>query len=184
MPDSIEYIKTIPAIAIRIDRAAKGLSRQFAHRYISKYSYGLLIYPQVKEQYLYSGNEASSHKSVQISQLQNISSLQTALRTTLDNTTYISDNFIPLEDALQEECIISLAIDNQLYRYKMPPSTLLKEKIYELIERITLHSSLKTGDLLFIELEPETIQEATQVLQGSVISLTIGQREILNIPIR
>ena len=181
LPASIEYIEIIPAIAIRIDRAAKRLSGQFAHRYISKYLYGLLIYPQAKGQYLSSGcqEKPSTQKS-----LKDISSLQTVLETTLDNTTYTSEDLIHLEEVGQQESIISLTIDNHLYLYKIPPSALLKEKIYEFIERVTIHSSLKTGDLLFLELEPETAKQIIQTQQGADISLSIEKIEMLRVKIR
>jgi len=159
LPPSIEHIETIPAAVIRIDRAAKGLSRRFAHRYISQYSYGLLIYPAT-------------------------SSLQATLRTTLDNTTYICDNFFPIEEVIQEESIMSFIIDSRLSRYKIPHSALLKENAYELMEIITIHSSLKTGDLLFLELEPEVEEQTIQARQGSYISLSTEKGQIISVTIR
>jgi len=173
-PASIECIEVAPALAIRIDRAAKGLSKQFAHRYISRYSYGLLIYPEAKEGYLYANNATQA-----------TAILQSTLKTTLDNTTYISEDFISIEEA--GGAIISLAIDNQARQYKIPPVDLLKESIYELIERVTIHSSLKTGDLIFMELSPNRStpdQAVLRIRAGSVISLSVEKSDILSIQIR
>ena len=154
LPGAISHIEIVPAIAVKIDRAAKGLSRQFAHRYISVYTYGLLIYA-------HAGTDT----------------LREILRTTLDNTTYISENFLPIE-SIPEELEISLTIHNQSYSYKIAPT--FKESIYELIEKIAIHSSLKTGDLIFMEMG-----EKRQAEPGSSILLSLAdQSEIMAIEIK
>ena len=146
LPDTISNIEIAPAIAVRIDRAAKGLSRQFVRRYLSVYTYGLLIYAHAKKEVI---DADLSTQTATLSVLWRTPSLKEILSTTLDNTTYISENFLPIE-SITEEPEISLTIDNQSYSYKIAPT--LKESIYELIEKTTNHSSLKTGDLIFMEL--------------------------------
>ena len=159
LPGTIPQIEIVPALIAKVDRAAKGLSRQFAHRYIAKYSYGLLIYPETKE-----------------------CSIRDTLRTTLDNTTYISDNFVPIESML-EDCDLTLTVDNQAYLYKVISSN-IRESISLLAERVTLYSSLKTGDLLCLELKPQTIEAPILTGVGSSLSLSVGKDEILNIQIK
>ena len=184
LPSIIEYLELTPAIVIRIDRAAKGLSRQFAHRYISQYSYGILIYPQVKEQYFNPDQIVIYEKAYRIEKFLPFF-FQETLKTTLDSTTYISDNFFPMDEIKQEEEVVSLTIGKHIYRYKIPPSNLLKDKIFELMENITTLSSLKTGDLLFLELEPETENQIPKARQYSDILLSSSDKgKIMTITIR
>ena len=145
-PDNITEIAVAPFIYIRMDKAGKAISAKFAHRYCSQIGYGLNLTAQslINEEYPMSFCTANS----------------------LDNSTYISQLYQPEEFPAQN--IIQAIETSELFN-KNTDATIrakeilgngienIKDQFYTHIERITKLSSVRTGDLIILELTPSQI---------------------------
>ena len=142
-PDSITEIAVAPFIYIRMDKAGKAISAKFAHRYCSQIGYGLNLTAQslISKEYPMSFCTANS----------------------LDNSTYITQLY-QLEEFPAQIIIQALEI-SELFNKNTEALTKAKvilesgnENIqglfYKHIEKITKLSSVRTGDLIILELCP------------------------------
>ena len=142
-PDSITEIAVAPFIYIRMDKAGKAISAKFAHRYCSQIGYGLNLTAQslIKKEYPMSFCTANS----------------------LDNSTYITQLY-QLEE-FPAQIIIQALETYELFNKNTEALTKAKvilesgneniqELFYKHIEKITKLSSVRTGDLIILELCP------------------------------
>ena len=150
LPKTIEYIDLVPAFSAKIGKAAKSVSPKYVERYVSGYAFGLVVYAESREQSIYSDT----------------------LRITLDNTVYIADNIENIHKI--DKLLLELNIDKNLYSYDIDFFSIIKST-HDFIVKVSAHSSLKSGDLLFIELGNK--RKATE---NSLIVLTDNNRPIFH----
>ncbi len=158
-PDIITNISVAVSFVVKISKSAKYTYKEFANKYYSEYGLGVVIYPE---------NLLKSTKSDIIS-CGNIFSL--------DNTSYVSDFFTHVEEIKSDNSLIlkidDIAIFEELLGVK------IIEKIDTSIEEVSKYSSLKSGDLLFIELS-----KRINVKVGSNLNLSYGGKYYLDFCIR
>lgn len=126
-PDNITEIAVAPFIYIRIDKAGKSIQSKFAHRYYSSIGYGV----NLSGQSLIDNNIPQSF----------------LMANALDNTTYISQLYHPDEfplEKLVQEFQNTLSAENG--------TAALLNIFNKKIEQITSLSSVRTGDLIALEL--------------------------------
>lgn len=141
-PDGITDFTVAPFVFIRIDKAGKSVGAKFAQRYYSRIGYGLNLTA-----------ESLIDNSVPQSFL---------TANSLDNSTYVSELFLPEEfpfnkineslkqfiRQLQEESNIPAQDDF----FALTDSQTLKEFFAGKMEQITRLSSIRTGDFIVLEL--------------------------------
>lgn len=149
-PDEVTEITVAPFVYIRMDKAGKAISYKFAGRYCSQIGYGVNLTAQslVNKDYPMSFLTANS----------------------LDNTTYVSRLYLPEEfptDSLQENNL-------QGHNINLNFSTSeLIDRFHKQIEKITRLTSVRTGDLILLELaEPAPVKLGETVKFGE-LSFTI-----------
>ena len=144
-PDEITEITVAPFVYIRMDKAGKAISFKFAGRYCSQIGYGVNLTAQslVNKDYPMSFLTANS----------------------LDNTTYVSKLYLPQEfpadllknNNLQENIFLDFN------------ATELIERFYKQIEKITRLTSVRTGDLIILELaEPVPVKIGSNIKLGEL----------------
>ncbi len=144
-PDGITEITVAPFVYIRMDKAGKAISFKFAGRYCSQIGYGVNLTAQslVNKDYPMSFLTANS----------------------LDNTTYVSRLYLPEE--LPADILKSNNLqENNLQNFS---TTELVECFHKQIEKITRLTSVRTGDLIVLELaEPAPVKIGDIVNLGEI----------------
>jgi hypothetical protein len=158
-PDIITHIGVTICFVIRISKPAKYTYREFAKKYYSEYGLGIVIYPENLLQ----------------PDIDNIVSSGRAF--SMDNTTYISDFFSQVDEICCDKSVI-LKMDDLIVFSEMLGANII-EKIDTSIEEVSKYSSLKSGDLLFIELS-----KRLPVNFGSNLNLSYGGKYYLDFCIR
>ncbi len=144
-PDEITEITVAPFVYIRMDKAGKAISFKFAGRYCSQIGYGVNLTAQslVNKDYPMSFLTANS----------------------LDNTTYVSKLYLP------QEFPADLLKNNNLQEniFQDFNATELIERFYKQIEKITRLTSVRTGDLIILELaEPAPVKIGSNIKLGEL----------------
>lgn len=144
-PDEITEITVAPFVYIRMDKAGKAISFKFAGRYCSQIGYGVNLTAQslVNKDYPMSFLTANS----------------------LDNTTYVSKLYLP------QEFPADLLKNNNLQEniFQDFNATELIERFYKQIEKITRLTSVRTGDLIILELaEPVPVKIGSNIKLGEL----------------
>lgn len=127
-PDYIEEIVAVPFIYIRIEKAGKAISSKFAQRYYQTIGYGIHL---IATSLIRPDNPASWW-----------------LANSLDNTTYFS----PLVPVGQTQTIIDTLSPRE---QECPQGETIRQTIEQIdfsIEKVSGYSSLRTGDLIALEL--------------------------------
>jgi hypothetical protein len=144
-PDGITEITVAPFVYIRMDKAGKAISFKFAGRYCSQIGYGVNLTAQslVNKDYPMSLLTANS----------------------LDNTTYVSKLYLP------QEFPADLLKNNNLQEniFQDFNATELIERFYKQIEKITRLTSVRTGDLIILELaKPVPVKIGSNIKLGEI----------------
>ena len=128
IPDFIKNIEYSVGYVFRIDKPAKCILPEFAGRYITSCSPGLLIYGSVKENHLLYGNENLNYS--------------------LDNTTRIPKDFTNLTNS--NPPLLSI-VSGGVTILESKSVKNLKELSYELLVKLSSCFSFKIGDMIFAE---------------------------------
>lgn len=137
IPGYVTALSVAPALVFRIDKSAKYVSAKFAHRYYSQMSVGLNLYPvnliptDFKEGKYFPGTVAF----------------------TMDNTTFISEDTCHVKELFNRDTGVELIFRAGPEIKKFPLKNLPgKEVLNNVIESSTINTTLKSGDLVYIEL--------------------------------
>lgn len=128
IPEFIEDLEYSVGYVFRIDKPAKCILPEFAGRYITSYTPGLLIYGKVKVNTHFYGSGSLSYS--------------------LDNTTRIPRELHILNDSLPPLLRISSG-DNTILEAKGEKN--LRELSCELLVKLSSCFSFKIGDMIFAE---------------------------------
>ncbi len=141
IPDIVETLSLSAAFVVRIQKAVKYTSSGFAGRYYNDVAFGCILYPK---------------------NLLKISSpLSSGLALALDHTAYVTEKFI---DKTELSGNVSFCFGKKEFCFATD-----KEYIKiadQAIEKVSRHCSLKSGDLIFIELS-----EMSEINKGEEVSL-------------
>ncbi len=162
-PDGITDFTVAPFVFIRIDKAGKSVGAKFAQRYYSRIGYGLNL----------------TAKSL----IDNTVPQSFFTANSLDNSTYVSELFLPEEfpfnkineslkqfvKQLQEKSN-NPAQDNFL---ALTDSQTLKEIFASKMEQITKLSSIRTGDFIALELCNHVKIHTDSIVSFGDISFTL-----------
>jgi len=151
IPGYIEGVIFSPSLVFRINRSSKCTESRFAKRYYNEVSYGINIYD-----YRFRHNRCSDFFDL-------------VRLTVFDNSCYTGDEFFLL-DKYEITGNINLTIgDTIALNYRIPENIL--EEANMAIELISGYCSMKSGDLLFIQLgEVEELRKD--------IKLTLSHQEV------
>jgi len=154
VPDIVERISISGALVIKIQKAAKFISAGFAERYYREVGFGILIYPE--------------------NLLENSSAISSGLPLSLDHTAYITDELI---DKLSLNGEVNFSFGSFHFKYNVNCYSL--DIANSAVEHISRYCSLKSGDLIFIELS-----KRTEVKITDAVSLNYSGRLSLDFLIR
>jgi len=128
VPGQIGEISVNTGICVKITKGAKCVSAKYAKRYISEYSFGIIL-----SDWLISSGEVSSY-------------FEYMKLTTFDGSTVVSPDSYSTEN-FPSGSILETYINQQKHS-----EIILSDIIFELtakaVERVSSHFSLKTGDLI------------------------------------
>lgn len=158
VPGFFKGISITTAIVVKISRSAKCISKQYAERYYNELSVGLILYPE----------DLLKPDVVHFS----ICKVLTA-----DNTSYVAENFFPKEEITRFGQLAFIVDSDVKFSYSAKEDFL--NLIDESIEEASGYSSLKCGDLLFLE-----ISERSSVSTGNNIKLSYSDKICLDFCIR
>jgi acylpyruvate hydrolase len=154
MPAFIQKLSASNAIVIRIIRPAKYISAQFAKRYYDEIGFGILLYPD--------------------NLMEGSTILSSGTSLALDRTSYTTEEFFSKEDLSEE-----LTFSNKEKRFTYTIGVQYLEKVDIAIEKISMYSSLKSGDLIFIELS-----NRYEIAAETEIEITYSDKSLLDFFIR
>lgn len=143
-PDEVTEITVAPFVYIRMDKAGKAISYKFAGRYCSQIGYGVNLTAQ-----------SLINKDYPMSFL---------TANSLDNTTYVSKLYLPEEFPANDLQDNSLQILN---------TEELIDRFHKQIEKITRLTSVRTGDLILLELTEPSIVKFGETVKFGEISFSI-----------
>jgi 2-keto-4-pentenoate hydratase/2-oxohepta-3-ene-1,7-dioic acid hydratase in catechol pathway len=132
IPDNIEGVIYSPSLVFRINKSSKRTERRFARRYYNEVSYGINMYD-------YRFRQNSSSDFFDLVRL-----------TFFDNSCYSGDEFFSL-DKYEISGNINLAIDGVVALTCRISEDILEEANMA-IELISGYCSMKSGDLIYIQL--------------------------------
>lgn len=131
IPGFVTEISVALSVVVKISRSAKCTLKEYARRYYHEWGLGLVLYPdnilKAESTNLFSSGRALS----------------------LDNTTYEMQKLFPVDEIGKNGKIEFLSGTSILYCNTLETGFL--EEIDKSIEEISRHSSLKNGDLIYIE---------------------------------
>ena len=145
IPEQIKEISVNTGIYARISKGAKCVPAKYAQRYISEYSFGIIL-----SDWLICGGDVSSH-------------YEYLKLTTFEGSTVVS------ADSFNRDTFPSGSILKTYINQQEQSEFVLTDDIFELtakaVERVSSHFSLKTGDLVFILTEnPVKSQKGDNIL--------------------
>ncbi|MEA5007013.1 MAG: hypothetical protein VB022_11455 [Rikenellaceae bacterium] len=127
VPDIVDSLYASAAFVVRIQKAVKYTSADFAGRYYSEIAFGCIIYP-------YNLIKASTP-------------LSSGLALALDHTAYVTDKYAEKAGLSGE---ISFRFGKKEFLITVSDEHL--KKADKAVEKVSKYCSLKSGDLIFIEL--------------------------------
>jgi len=152
VPGHIEGVIFSPSLVFRINRNSKCTESRFASRYYNGVSYGINIYD-----YRFRHNNSSDFFDL-------------VRLTVFDNSCYIGDELF-LPDKHQIKGNINLAIDGTVALTCSIPENILEEA-NKAIELISGYCSMKSGDLIYIQLG-----EVAELRKDVKLSLSLCKSE-------
>ncbi|NCU27288.1 hypothetical protein EOM86_11305 [Candidatus Nomurabacteria bacterium] len=154
IPDIIDTLYASAAFVVRINKAVKYTTPDFAGRYYSEVAFGCIL------------NPADIVKTS--------SPFSSGLELAMDHTAYLTDKYAD-KTGLSGE--LSFSFGKKEFRITMSEEYL---KIADrAIERVSRYCSLKSGDLIFLELA-----EMSEIKRGEEISLCYSEALSFNFLIR
>ncbi|MCK9305462.1 MAG: hypothetical protein PHP30_04710 [Bacteroidales bacterium] len=165
IPVTVTALSVTPALVFRIDKSAKYVSAKFAHRYYSQMAVGLNLYPVnlIPLATDYKGNGY----------------LPGSVAFTMDNTSFISEEMCPVKALFNRESGIELIFRTGSEIREFSAKDLpRKEELNSIIESSTINTTLKSGDLIYLELcAPVSVSAGDYValdhISGSPVELFI-----------
>ena len=127
VPDIVERLYVSPSFIVKINKSAKCVSLNYAERYYNETGVGCVLYP--------------------LNLIENTTLLSSGIALSLDYSAYTCENFID-KHKLSGEIVFKIG-GNQ---FVFPIGDDILCKVDLAIERITRYCTLKSGDLIFIEL--------------------------------
>lgn len=158
-PDFVKEISVALSVVVKIAKAAKHTPSEHANRYYNEWGFGLILYPE------------NLLKSACV----NLFSIGKALSP--DNTAYVTDRFLSI-DEIRKIDYLKFTIDN-IVLFNNILEIDFQTEIDKSIEEVSKYSSLKSGDLIFIE-----IIERVPVNIGNNLKLSYSDQVYLDFCIR
>lgn len=154
MPDIVDRIFVSAAFVVRINKAVKYTTSDFAGRYYSEFGFGCILNP----------SEIVKSRTP----------LSSGLALAMDHTAYVTDKYADKKGLSGE---LSFCFGKKELRITMSEDYL---KIADnAIERVSRYCSLKSGDLIFIELS-----EMSEINRDEEVSIFYSDALSFNILIR
>jgi len=158
LPDFFNDTSVAISLAVKINKSVKFTSQEFAKRYYSEWGLGITFYPE---------NLIKSTKNFFLA----------AKILSADNTAFLSERFLPLEEIGKNE-YLNFIVDNTLVYNNQLANDILNE-INKSIEEASKFLTLKCGDFIFIEL-----MERLPVNIGNHLKLSYSDQTYLDLCIR
>jgi hypothetical protein len=129
VPDIVERLYVSPSFVAKINKSAKCVSSNYAERYYNETGVGCVLYP--------------------LNLIESSSLLTSGIALSLDYSAYTSENFMD-KHKLSGDIVFKFG-GNQ-FDFPTGAGDDILRKVNLAIERITRYCTLKSGDLIFIEL--------------------------------
>jgi len=121
-PGFVTDISVALSVVVKISRSSKCTLREYAGRYYNEWGFGLILYPE---------------------------NLLVEKAISMDNTAYVTEKLLPI-DKINNIGQLNFLLDNTLV-FDNTIGDNFQTEINKSIEDISKYSSLKSGDLIYIE---------------------------------
>ncbi|MDD3034984.1 MAG: hypothetical protein PHT25_10370 [Bacteroidales bacterium] len=154
IPDIVDTLYVSAAFVVRINKAVKYTTSDFAGRYYNEVAFGCILNPS--------------------DIVKSSSPLSSGLALAMDHTAYVTDKYADKKEVSGE---VSFCFGKKEFRINISEEYLkLADKA---IERVSRYCSLKSGDLIFLELS-----EMSEIKRDEEISVSYSEALSFNFLIR